>query len=155
MLVLLSLANTAALQLIVMLSAFVMAKAMGLGGSLAHYLIYVSIGFLIAAIPITPPQGFGVMESAYIVFFARPGYASESQAVAFALAVRLIALVWALPGVLVPLLGAHLPGKRELEAIAASDAAREPDAAARAPAESAQGPTRPAPADVGAAAHRS
>lgn len=37
-----------------------------------------------------------------------------SAAVTFALANRLTQFVWALPGVLVPLLGAHLPSQEEL-----------------------------------------
>jgi hypothetical protein len=133
-LVLMCLGLTIVLQLIVMISAYMMAKSIGMGGDLSHYLIFVPIGFLIAAIPINPPQGFGVMESAYLWFFASAeyDYATNHQAFAFALSVRLIALVWALPGVLVPLLGAHLPSKAELaemEAAQPNDALREPETA--------------------------
>lgn len=105
-----------ALQSLCMLSAAVMGWALGMKGDLSQYFVYVSVGSLIAAIPITPPQAFGVLEAAYVQFFTRAGVASASQAVALALAVRLIQLVWALPGVLVPLLGAHLPSRAELEA---------------------------------------
>ncbi|MFO0839214.1 MAG: lysylphosphatidylglycerol synthase transmembrane domain-containing protein [Phycisphaerae bacterium] len=113
----LSLLNTIVLQVIVLISAWAMGKALGLSAPFMHYFIYVPIGFLIAAIPISPPQAFGVMEWAYVQFFAHRGYADVSQAVAFALAVRLIQLVWALPGILVPLLGAHMPARSELEAL--------------------------------------
>jgi hypothetical protein len=116
-----SVGNSIALQLMVMISAYHMAMALHMGGGLVDYLIYVPIGFLIAAIPITPPQGFGVMEYAYVRFFADSGLSSESQALAFALAVRLIQLFWALPGVLVPLLGAHLPSQAEREAMETPD----------------------------------
>ena len=78
-LVLMCLGVTIVLQLIVMISAFIMAKSIGMGGDLSHYLIFVPIGFLIAAIPINPPQGFGVMESAYILFFANMGHAPISR----------------------------------------------------------------------------
>ncbi len=122
-LVLLALLNTLALQLIVMISAFYMAQAMGMRGTMTYYLIYVPIGFLIAAIPITPPQAIGVMEYAYVVFFAKAGLASPAQAVAFALAVRLIQLVWALPGILVAILGVHIPSRTELDHIQAPDEA--------------------------------
>ena len=63
------------------------------------------------------------MESAYLLFFAsaKYAYATNQQAFALALAVRLIALVWALPGVLVPLLGAHLPSKDELAEMEAAE----------------------------------
>jgi hypothetical protein len=113
-----SLLITIALQLLVVWSAFLMARAIGLKGSPELYFICVPIGFLIQAVPITPPQAFGVLEYAYIQFFARGGLRdanSESAAVAFALAVRLIQLVWALPGILVPLLGAHMPRKDVLD----------------------------------------
>jgi glycosyltransferase 2 family protein len=105
---------TLVLQSIVMVSAAFMGWALGMHGGLEHYFVYVSIGFLIAAIPIAPPQAFGVMEYAYVQFFTHGGLATASQAVAFALAVRLIQLVWAIPGVLVPLLGAHRPSTTEL-----------------------------------------
>lgn len=112
----LSLLNTLILQLIVMIAAYVMSLALGMSGDFTLYFIFVPIGFLIAAIPISPPQAFGVMEAAYIKFFTIGGLNHASSAVAFALANRLTQLVWALPGVLVPLLGAHLPSKDELHA---------------------------------------
>lgn len=114
------------LQSIVIVSAAIMARALGMAGDFSYYFIYVAIGFLIAAIPIAPPQAIGVMEAAYVQFFTRAGLASASQAVALALAVRLIQLVWALPGVLVPLLGAHRPSKAELTALEQEAAANTP-----------------------------
>lgn len=127
MLVVLSLLMTLVLQAIVMYSAFIMARAMGMKGDVSYYFIYISIGFLIAAIPISPPQAFGIMEAAYIQFFAMGSLGNDaSQAVALALAVRLIQLVWALPGILVPLLGAHLPRKEELATLKDKTAAPAP-----------------------------
>jgi uncharacterized protein (TIRG00374 family) len=117
LLVLLSLLITIGLQGICMISAAIMAWAMHMEGSLAYFFIYVAIGFLIAAIPITPPQAIGVMEYFYVVSFTYGGVNTPSQAVALAVAVRLIQLVWSLPGVLVPLLGAHLPRREKLEAL--------------------------------------
>jgi uncharacterized protein (TIRG00374 family) len=126
LLVALSLLMTMTLQAICMFSAGIMAWALGMQGDLSYYFIYVSIGFLIAAIPITPPQAFGVMEVAYIQFFCRGDLNNDpSQAVALALAVRLIQLVWSLPGFLVPLLGAHLPRREELAELEAASAAAE------------------------------
>jgi len=112
-----SLAITIALQLLVVISSYVMSRALHMNGGFELYFICVPIGFLIAAIPISPPQAFGVMEYAYLLFFTPGGLNAKSAAVAFALANRLIQLVWALPGVLVPLLGAHLPSKTELTAL--------------------------------------
>jgi uncharacterized protein (TIRG00374 family) len=114
------------LQSIVMVSAAVMAWALGMQGSLLYFFIYVAIGFLVAAVPSTP-QAVGVMESAYVLFFTPLNTAS--QAVALALAVRLIQLVWAIPGVLVPLLGAHRPSKVDLLALEAEAEAQRQAAA--------------------------
>jgi uncharacterized protein (TIRG00374 family) len=116
-LVLLSLANTLVLQLIVVIAAYMMSQALHMRGHFTIYFIFVPIGFLIAAIPISPPNAAGVMEAAYVQFFTLGGLNPASAAVAFALANRLTQLVWALPGVLVPLLGAHLPSTAELKAL--------------------------------------
>lgn len=128
-----SLLITVGLQLLVVISAYVMAGALGMRGSFELYFICVPIGFLIAAVPIAPPQAFGVMEAAYVMFFTQGGLNSAAAAVTFALANRLIQLVWALPGVLVPLLGAHLPSQAELAELerAAEEAVEEerPDGA--------------------------
>lgn len=122
-LLLAALAITVALQLLVVISAYVMALALGMRGGFELYFVCVPIGFLIAAIPIAPPQAFGVMESAYVMFFAHNGLNSGAAAVTFALANRLIQLVWAVPGVLVPLLGAHVPSRTELHEL--EDAGRD------------------------------
>ncbi len=112
-----SLLLTLVLQTVVMISATIMAWALGMTGTFHYFFIYVAIGFLIAALPISPPQAVGVMEYFYILFFTAGGANTASQAVALAVAVRLIQLVWAIPGVLVPLLGAHMPKQDELEAL--------------------------------------
>ena len=58
------------------------------------------------------------MEYFYVLFFAHGGMDNDpSQAVALALLVRLTQLFWAVPGVLVPLLGAHVPNKTDLAAL--------------------------------------
>ena len=120
-LVLLALLNTVVLQLIVVIAAYVMSQALGMKGHFTLYFVFVPIGFLIAAIPISPPNAFGVMEAAYVKFFTVGGLNAASAAVAFALANRLTQLVWAIPGVLVPLLGAHLPSQAELQVLGQPD----------------------------------
>jgi uncharacterized protein (TIRG00374 family) len=123
-LVVLSLANTVVLQFIVVVAAYEMSRALGMHGHFTLYFIFVPIGFLIAAFPISPPNGAGVMEYAYAKFFTIGGLNPASAAVAFALANRLTQLIWALPGILVPLLGAHLPSKAELQALEQAAAAQ-------------------------------
>ena len=110
------------LQALVYVSAYVMARAMGMDGAVLRYMVFVPIGFMVAAIPIGPPQGFGVMEWCFVQFFVGAGmHNSMSQAVTLALAVRLTQVVWSLPGALVPLLGAHLPKAQELAEFEASE----------------------------------
>ena len=113
-LVFISLLNTLVLQLICVVAAHVMARALHMQGHYSLYYMCVPLGFLIGAFPFTPPQAFGVMEGAYIIFFSTNGLNPTSSAVAFALANRLTQLIWSIPGVLVPMLGAHLPSQTEL-----------------------------------------
>lgn len=111
---------TLAQQFMLYLAAFSVARGLQMDGSFWHYLTCLPIGFLIAAIP-SSPQAVGVMEWAYIQFFVTESLNNAAgQAVALALAVRLLELVWALPGGLVPLLGLHVPKVSELQAFGAS-----------------------------------
>jgi uncharacterized protein (TIRG00374 family) len=138
-LVVLSLLITFALQTVAMISAVVMARALGMEGSFAYFFIYIAIGFVVAAIPIAPPQAIGVLEYFYVVCFTAGGQNTASQAVTLAVCVRLIQLVWSLPGVLVPLLGAHLPKRAELQDL------QQPEDQPR--DEPADGPARPVDQD--------
>lgn len=106
-----SVALTIALQMLAVVSAWIMALALRMEGGFGLYFLCIPIGFLLAAAPIVPPQGFGVVEWAYIQFLTPGDLNSPASAFALALAVRLIQFIWALPGMLVPLLGAHRPGK--------------------------------------------
>lgn len=130
-----SLGVTLVLQMFVVFAAFVMARALGMEGHFSLYFIFVPLGFLIAAIPVSPPMAIGVMEAAYVQFFCWNGLNPVSEAVAFALANRLTQLVWALPGGLVPLLGLHLPSKDELARMEAALAEPEDTAGESAPAQ--------------------
>ena len=109
-----ALALTVVLQMLVMVSVYYASLALNMKGDFLHYLIYVPIVFLVGALPIAPPQGVGVIEFFCVKFFNGMLGNSVAQAFALALAMRLIQLVWALPGVLVPLLGSHLPRSDEL-----------------------------------------
>lgn len=122
-----SLIITVILQALVMVSVFFFAQALQMRGDYIHYLIYLPILFLVAALPIAPPQGVGVMEFFAVQFFSARLGNSVSQAFALALAIRLIQLIWAIPGVLVPLLGAHVPKASELEEFENVDASQQRD----------------------------
>jgi uncharacterized protein (TIRG00374 family) len=140
-LVLASLLNTLVLQLFVVLAACQMAQALNMQGHFALFFIFVPLGFVLGALPFLPPMAFGVMEAAYVQFFCWGGLNPGSAAVAFALANRLTQLVWAVPGVLVPLLGAHLPSHAELRALEQPDLERPPEQSDSEDGNSSAGPT--------------
>lgn len=108
---------TVILQGFVYFSLIVMAQALSMEGDILHFMAFIPIGFMIQALPLAP-QGLGLMEGAFIAFFATPTLPNEaSQAVTLALSARLIQLFWALPGALLPLLsGGHRPTEAELAA---------------------------------------
>ena len=75
------------------------------------YYVYLPIGFLMAGF-VPTPQGLGVLEWAFLKFLA--GVASASQAALLAVAARLLQFVWALPGLVISLAGAHRPSPERL-----------------------------------------
>lgn len=105
-----SYALTVILQFSATFSAYVAALALGMEGNFLPYLVYVPLGFLVWAVPITF-GGLGTMDVYYQKFFPLAGLGDVQQAFCLAMFVRLTQLIWSIPGVLVPLTGAHLPSK--------------------------------------------
>lgn len=70
--------------------------------SLSTYFAYVPLGWIVSAVPISI-QGVGLLEEAYMRLFGNLAGLAPSTSAAFVLAlfVRLVQLVWALPGALV------------------------------------------------------
>ncbi len=102
---------TALLQGVAMASLIMVAAALGMKtDSLVPYLVYLPLGMVIRAIPISI-QGIGPMDGAYELFFVGGGLGTAAQAQILALAVRLLDLFWAIPGVLALLTGRELPPK--------------------------------------------
>ncbi len=102
-------ALTVVIQILSILSVFIMGRSLGMGGSLVAYLVYVSLGWIIAAVPISF-QGLGVMEAAYLQLFVGSGLAVGWQAFALAMMARLVQVFWSLPGLpLVPVALAGVP----------------------------------------------
>jgi len=98
------------LQFFAVGAAVMLAYALGMdfsGTKLWDYFAYIGGGHMIAAIPITA-QGLGTMELAYKHFFLGT-YGTLAQLLCLALWIRLMNLLWALPGALVALRGAHRP----------------------------------------------
>jgi len=100
---------TIGLQALALAAYFVVAIAVALdahAGNVLEYYAYFYTGVVIQALP-GPPQGLGTVELAYRYFFA--AFGSPSQIVCMAFAIRMVALVCALPGLLVTLTGSYRP----------------------------------------------
>jgi len=104
---------TFALQAIAVGSFYVWALAMGMQPDWPSYYAYISVSLVVAAVPVTP-MGLGTME-ATLMLFLRGAFGTRTQVVFLALGIRLIQLLWAIPGVLVPLTGSHRPSLKRLE----------------------------------------
>jgi len=104
------------LQLLALSAYFCVAVAVGMDAradNALEYLAYFYTGVLVQALP-GPPQGLGTVELTYRYFFA--AFGSASQIVCMAFAIRLVALICALPGLLVTATGAYRPkSETELE----------------------------------------
>ncbi len=106
-----ALALTVVLQLFAMVSLMFVAAALGMAtDSLIPYFVYLPLSLVIRAIPISI-QGIGPMDACCKFFFVDSGLGNASQVQILALAVRLLDLFWALPGILVLLTGRELPPK--------------------------------------------
>ena len=85
-------------QVLLPLSAWMAGMAFGMKSDLAPYMAYVPLAILAASAPISPPQGFGIMEWVILYFFHNRGTATASQAFALAQAVRFLPILWNMVG---------------------------------------------------------
>ena len=89
---------TAVLQLFASTSTFFLGMGLGIEASIWYFWLYVPLAFLIGSIPVSMFWGLGLMEGAYVLFFAGSGFATVTQAAMLAMGARLIQLLWSLPG---------------------------------------------------------
>ncbi|MCH7813519.1 MAG: hypothetical protein IID40_05810, partial [Planctomycetes bacterium] len=82
------------------------------------YFAITSAANIVAAIPVTP-QGLGTMEATY-KHFLLGSHADLSQVLCLAMGVRLLHLLWALPGILVTMTGSYRPQHQSLERVSPS-----------------------------------
>lgn len=97
------------LQLTALAAYFCVAVAVGMDAGVNNaleYIAYFYTGVLVQALP-GPPQGLGTVELTYRYFFAP--YGGASQIVCMAFAIRIVALVCSLPGLLVTATGSYRP----------------------------------------------
>lgn len=100
---------TMVLQAGAMVAFSIAAVALGMQPAWQQYFVCIPVALVIAAIPIVP-MGVGTLEAAMISLLALAGQVGTvSQVVGLAFAMRIIGLIWALPGGLVPLLRQGTP----------------------------------------------
>jgi uncharacterized membrane protein YbhN (UPF0104 family) len=110
---------TFALQVIAVAAFTAWGLAMGMKLDAPSYYAYIGVSLVVAAIPVSF-MGLGTMELALVRLFAPTNLGTKSQVVFMALGIRLVQLAWALPGVLVPLMGAHRPSPERLAELEAA-----------------------------------
>lgn len=105
---------TVLIHLVSIVVAWLAAGALGMSSGLAPYLVYVPLGFVVWALPISI-GGLGTLDAWYEAVAVAARLGSVEQGFCLAWMVRLIQLAWSLPGIFVFLAGEHRPGRGELE----------------------------------------
>lgn len=113
-------AITFILQFAAIFSAYLAAIALGMDKQFIPYLVYIPLGFLVWSLPISF-GGLGTMDVFYQKFFSEAGLSTVEQAFCLAMFVRFTQLIWSLPGILVPLTGAHLPSPQAVAELQSED----------------------------------
>jgi len=83
-------------------------REIGVEAGIKYYFIFFPISWLLGAVPVSI-GGLGIMEGWLKVMFQRVGDVSGGQALVLGLCQRMILLFASLPGVVIHLLGGHLP----------------------------------------------
>jgi uncharacterized protein (TIRG00374 family) len=113
---LLSLAITLFSHFLLVISVFCLARGLGIHPTdertavslFAACLLATVVGYLLAAVPISV-QGFGLLEAVFAKVIVEGHWGTYSQMLALTLGMRLLQIIWALPGVIVPWLGFARP----------------------------------------------
>ncbi|MHC4260274.1 MAG: lysylphosphatidylglycerol synthase transmembrane domain-containing protein [Planctomycetota bacterium] len=95
-------------QSIHVVAMWLIGREIGLSAHIKYYFVFFPISWLLGALPISV-GGLGIMEGWLKVMFSRVCEVSSGHALVLALCQRLILLFASLPGVVIHLLGAHLP----------------------------------------------
>ncbi len=86
-------------QLLLPISVWLAGLAFGVSNAhLGHYLAFVPLALLAGSVPLSPPQGFGVIEYVMFYFFCQGNLTTAAQAFALAQAVRFLPILWNLLG---------------------------------------------------------
>lgn len=92
----------------------------GMGEFYLACMLSLTVGYLLAAVPISF-QGFGLLETVFLRVLATGGWGTNSQVIAVCLGIRILQLLWSLPGIVVPWLGLRRPTASESQATETAD----------------------------------
>jgi uncharacterized protein (TIRG00374 family) len=95
-------------QGVTVVAMWLVGRDIGIDVPAKYYFVFFPVSWLLGAVPISV-GGLGIMEGWLKVMFMRVGTMSGKDALALALCQRLIFLLASLPGVVIHLIGAHLP----------------------------------------------
>ncbi len=87
-------------------------RSMGLEVPTKYYFVFFPISWVLGALPISP-AGAGVLEGGIVFLFTRVPGVTVEQALVLALCQRAMFLLASLPGIVIHIMGAHLPAERE------------------------------------------
>ena len=110
---------TFACQGVFIAGLWLIGEVMGVAADGKCYFVFFPISWLLGTIPITP-GGLGIVEWAVKTMFKAAGVA-ENHAAALSLAQRALWIFGSLPGVVIHLVGAHLPQDAKSEPAAGQD----------------------------------
>jgi uncharacterized protein (TIRG00374 family) len=96
-------------QSVVIVAFWLLGRNLGIDAGLMQYFLIFPVTWVVGALPISV-AGLGVVEASTVELFIRLTGAPAENALALVLCQRLIWVVASLPGAVVHLLGAHLPG---------------------------------------------
>jgi uncharacterized membrane protein YbhN (UPF0104 family) len=86
-------------------------RNLGVGAHMKYYFVFFPISWILGALPVSI-GGIGIMEGWLTIMFEKlPGVVSE-KAAAVALSQRVIWLIGSVPGIVIHLVGAHLPKEK-------------------------------------------
>jgi len=95
-------------QSVLIIGMWLVGREIGLGVSLKYYFVFFPIAWVLGALPISV-GGWGIWEGALIFLFSTVAVVSSEHISALALMHRILWLFGSQPGVIIHLIGAHLP----------------------------------------------
>jgi uncharacterized protein (TIRG00374 family) len=106
---------TITLQSVIIVTFWVLGRSLGIDTPVRYYFIIFPATWLLSALPISI-AGIGLLEGGVVVLFTRLAGVPVGPATALALCQRFVWMFASLPGGIIHLLGAHLPGANSFDA---------------------------------------